>query len=54
MRIIMRLLVINPNINEDVTALIGAEARRSCSRDTELVLRTAPYGTNTSRPASRG
>lgn len=50
----MRLLVINPNINEDVTALIGAEARRSCSRDTELVLRTAPYGTNTSRPASRG
>jgi len=44
MRIIMRLLVINPNINEDVTALIGAEARRSCSRDTELVLRTAPYG----------
>lgn len=40
----MRLLVINPNISEDVTALIGAEARRSCGPDTELVLRTAPYG----------
>lgn len=40
----MRLLVINPNISEDVTALIGAEARRSFSRGTELVLRTAPYG----------
>lgn len=40
----MRLLVINPNISEDVTALIGAEARRSCNGDTELVLRTAPYG----------
>lgn len=40
----MRLLVINPNTSEDVTALIGAEARRSCNPGTELLLRTAPYG----------
>ncbi|TWP33239.1 aspartate/glutamate racemase family protein [Leekyejoonella antrihumi] len=40
----MRLLVINPNISPDVTALIGAEARRSCSVGTQVMLRTAPYG----------
>lgn len=40
----MRLLVINPNISEDVTALIGAEARLSASPGTELTLLTAPFG----------
>ncbi|WP_427135402.1 aspartate/glutamate racemase family protein [Pseudarthrobacter sp. S9] len=40
----MKLLVINPNISEDVTALIGAEALRSAAPGTELVVRTAAHG----------
>ncbi|MDQ0616103.1 aspartate/glutamate racemase family protein [Arthrobacter globiformis] len=40
----MKLLVINPNISDDVTALIESEALRSASPDTELVVRTAGYG----------
>ncbi|MCX2750158.1 aspartate/glutamate racemase family protein [Arthrobacter sp. MI7-26] len=40
----MKLLVINPNISEDVTALIDAEARRSAGTDTELIVRTAGHG----------
>ncbi|QCP00409.1 Asp/Glu/hydantoin racemase [Arthrobacter sp. 24S4-2] len=40
----MKLLVINPNISDDVTALIEAEALRSASPDTELVVRTAGHG----------
>jgi Asp/Glu/hydantoin racemase len=40
----MKLLVINPNISDDVTALIGAEARRSAAPGTELVVRTAGSG----------
>ena len=40
----MRLLVINPNITESVTQLIGEEARRAASPGTELTLRTAPFG----------
>ncbi|KUM33641.1 aspartate/glutamate racemase family protein [Arthrobacter sp. EPSL27] len=40
----MKLLVINPNISDDVTALIEAEALRSASPGTELVVRTAAYG----------
>ncbi|WP_426300856.1 aspartate/glutamate racemase family protein [Arthrobacter sp. R-11] len=40
----MKLLVINPNISEDVTALIQAEALRSAGQDTELIVRTAPHG----------
>ena len=40
----MKLLVINPNISDDVTALIESEARRSASPGTELVVRTAGYG----------
>jgi allantoin racemase len=40
----MKLLVINPNISEDVTALIETEALRSASQDTELVVRTAGHG----------
>ncbi|MGI9090681.1 MAG: aspartate/glutamate racemase family protein [Gemmatimonadaceae bacterium] len=40
----MRLLVINPNISEEVTALIRAEALRSSGPSTELVVSTAAYG----------
>ncbi|MET3174362.1 UNVERIFIED_ORG: allantoin racemase [Arthrobacter sp. UYCu721] len=40
----MKLLVINPNISDDVTALIEAEALRSASAGTELVVRTAGHG----------
>lgn len=40
----MRLLVINPNITESVTRLIGEEARRAASPGTELTLLTAPFG----------
>ncbi|MEO6531435.1 MAG: aspartate/glutamate racemase family protein [Specibacter sp.] len=40
----MKLLVINPNISEDVTALIQAEALRSASPSTDIVVRTAGYG----------
>ena len=40
----MKLLVINPNISDDVTALIEAEARRSAAPGTELVVRTAGSG----------
>lgn len=40
----MKLLVINPNISDDVTALIEAEALRSAGPGTELIVRTAPHG----------
>jgi len=40
----MRLLVINPNISESVTALIEAEARRSASPGTQITMQTAPFG----------
>lgn len=40
----MRLLVINPNISDSVTALIEAEARRSAEPGTELTMRTAAFG----------
>jgi Asp/Glu/hydantoin racemase len=40
----MRLLVINPNISGDVTALIESEALRSAAPGTELVVRTAGHG----------
>ncbi|WP_336857666.1 aspartate/glutamate racemase family protein [Sinomonas albida] len=40
----MRLLVVNPNISEDVTELIRVEAERSADPSTELVVRTAPRG----------
>ena len=40
----MRLLVINPNITESVTRLIGDEARRAASPGTELTLLTARFG----------
>ncbi len=40
----MRLLVINPNISDDVTALIESEALRSAASGTNLVVRTAGHG----------
>lgn len=40
----MRILVINPNISESVTALIAAEARRAASPGTVIVPATAPFG----------
>ncbi|WP_211882906.1 aspartate/glutamate racemase family protein [Pseudarthrobacter albicanus] len=40
----MKLLVINPNISDDVTALIESEAVRSAAPGTELVVRTAGHG----------
>ncbi|MDP9416988.1 MAG: aspartate/glutamate racemase family protein [Actinomycetota bacterium] len=40
----MKLLVVNPNISESVTALILAEAQRVASTGTEIVMRTAPFG----------
>ncbi|MCZ0925667.1 aspartate/glutamate racemase family protein [Vreelandella janggokensis] len=40
----MKLLIVNPNTSHSVTELIGNEARRSASPDTELTLRTATFG----------
>lgn len=40
----MRLLVINPNISESVSQLIGTEARRVASPGTEITMLTAPFG----------
>jgi Asp/Glu/hydantoin racemase len=40
----VKLLVVNPNISEDVSGLIRSEALRTASPDTEIVVRTAPFG----------
>ncbi|MEO5672740.1 MAG: aspartate/glutamate racemase family protein, partial [Ramlibacter sp.] len=40
----MRLLFINPNISESISALIGAEARRSAGAGVEIEVLTAPFG----------
>jgi allantoin racemase len=40
----VKLLIINPNITESVTRLIGEEAQRAASPGTELTLLTAPFG----------
>ena len=40
----MRLLFINPNISDSVSDLIGSEARRAASPDTEISVLTAPFG----------
>jgi Asp/Glu/hydantoin racemase len=40
----MRLLIINPNISESVSQLIGSEARRAASLGTEITMLTAPFG----------
>jgi len=40
----MKLLLINPNVSESVTALIEAEARRAASPGTGFTALTAPFG----------
>src|SRR5215813_8543048 len=40
----VKLLLINPNISEDVTAIMAAEARRSASPGTEIAVATARFG----------
>lgn len=40
----MRLLLINPNISESVSALIADEARRTASPGTSIEVLTAPFG----------
>jgi len=40
----MRLLLINPNTSDSVSELIGSEARRAASADTEVSVLTAPFG----------
>ena len=40
----MKLLVVNPNISESVSALIAAEARRVASPETQITMQTAPFG----------
>lgn len=40
----MKLLVINPNISDDVSALIEREARASLRPGSELSIATAPFG----------
>lgn len=39
-----RLLVINPNISDSVSALIRAEAERSAAPGTQVTVLTAPFG----------
>jgi allantoin racemase len=40
----VKLLLINPNISDSVSALIADEARRSASAGTEVEVLTAPFG----------
>ena len=40
----MRLLVINPNISDSVSALIRAEAERSAGTETQITMLTAAFG----------
>lgn len=40
----MNLLILNPNISESVSELIGAEARRAAAPGTEVTVLTAPFG----------
>jgi Asp/Glu/hydantoin racemase len=40
----VKLLLINPNISDSVSALIRAEAQRSASAGTEVEVLTAPFG----------
>ncbi len=40
----MKLLLVNPNISESVTALIRSEAERAALPQTALTVLTAPYG----------
>src|SRR5262245_32198721 len=41
----MRLLLVNPNVTERITEIMGAEARRAASPTTEIVTATARFGT---------
>ena len=40
----MRILVVNPNISQSVSELIGDEAKRVASPGTEITVATAPFG----------
>jgi allantoin racemase len=40
----MKLLLVNPNISEEITAIMAAEARRSASSGTEIAVATARFG----------
>ena len=40
----MKLLIVNPNISESVTALIEKEARLAAAPDTQITMLTAPFG----------
>lgn len=40
----MKILVVNPNISQDVTDLIEKEAKRAANADTEILMDTAPFG----------
>ena len=40
----MKLLIINPNTSDSVTAKIADVARTIAAKDTEIVCVTAPYG----------
>jgi Asp/Glu/hydantoin racemase len=40
----MRLLIVNPNISDSVSALIQAEAERSASPGTQITMLTATFG----------
>jgi allantoin racemase len=40
----MKLLLINPNISDEITAIMAAEARRSASPGTEIITATARFG----------
>jgi len=43
-RTVVKLLLINPNISDSVSALIRAEAERSASAGTQIEVLTAPFG----------
>jgi Asp/Glu/hydantoin racemase len=40
----VKLLLINPNISDSVSALIRAEAERTASAGTQIEVMTAPFG----------
>ncbi|HBZ3706930.1 TPA: Asp/Glu/hydantoin racemase, partial [Klebsiella quasipneumoniae] len=40
----MRLLIINPNISQNVTSLIEAEAKRTAAAQTQIIMATARSG----------
>jgi allantoin racemase len=40
----IRILVVNPNISESVSTLIGDEARLAAAPDTSITMLTAPFG----------